>query len=301
MLSTTRRWHVQLVMLVSVLTGSTALIFGRLAQQEDIPTFYLVTFRLAFSSLALAPLVFARYGEQMRSLSRRALIFGGLGGLWMALHFNAVFVSIEFTSILVCNVLIGTGPLWVALAEARLLKVPLNKWVWAGLFCTLTGSVVVALSADSGFNLGENPLVGVVLALAGALVAALYTLFGRQARGQMAFVPYLWLIYTSGAVFSLVLVIFSGTPLVGYSAAGYTYLALLTLIPQLVGHSTYNYALRHLPATYVSIFGQLGLVLGAVLAFVVFHEIPGTLQIPGSAAILIGITLVNLGQGRSPN
>jgi len=38
--------------------------------------------------------------------------------------------------------------------------------------------------------------------------------------------------------------------------------------------------------------------MSAILAFVIFAEIPGALQLPGSLAIVVGITLVNLAQTR---
>jgi drug/metabolite transporter (DMT)-like permease len=86
---------------------------------------------------------------------------------------------------------------------------------------------------------------------------------------------------------------------VGYSGKAYLAMIMITILPQLFGHITYNYALRHLPATYCSVVGQLGIIIGAVLAFLFFHEVPNALQLPGSAAILMGIGLVNLGQMRS--
>jgi drug/metabolite transporter (DMT)-like permease len=75
---------------------------------------------------------------------------------------------------------------------------------------------------------------------------------------------------------------------------------MLTILPQLIGHSAYNYVLRRLPATYSSVVGQLGIVISAVLAYFLFNEIPHALQLPGSLLILGGITLLNL-SSRQPS
>jgi len=66
-----------------------------------------------------------------------------------------------------------------------------------------------------------------------------------------------------------------------------------------MGHGLWNYALGYLPATYMSAVSQLNIVMSATLAFLIFHEIPGLLQLPGSLAIIMGVTLVNFGLSRS--
>jgi drug/metabolite transporter (DMT)-like permease len=89
-------------------------------------------------------------------------------------------------------------------------------------------------------------------------------------------------------------VVVGGQSIIGYDMTAYVAIIMLTILPQLIGHGVYNYALRQLPATFVSVVGQLGIVISAVLAYLFFREIPSVLEIPGSVAIIVGITLVNL-------
>ncbi len=165
-----------------------------------------------------------------------------------------------------------------------------------GLALTMVGSIIIAVSGASDFNLGKNPLLGAGLALGGSLAVALYAIVGRKVRHHIPLAPYMWLVFVTGAATATLFVLISGASVIGYSIQGYVWLALITLIPHLVNHIAYNYALRHLSATYCSIFGQLEVLLSVTIAFFLFQEIPGILQLPGSIAVLLGVTLVSLSQ-----
>jgi len=68
---------------------------------------------------------------------------------------------------------------------------------------------------------------------------------------------------------------------------------LLALVPQLIGHSTYNWALRYMPAALVSIT-TLGEPIGsAILAYFILSETPTLLTILGGVLILAGIYLAS--------
>ena len=83
----------------------------------------------------------------------------------------------------------------------------------------------------------------------------------------------------------------AGEPAVGFSPSTYLWLVLLAVLPQLVAHSTYNWALGYLPAAVVSL-GQLGEAVGStLLAIGLLHEVPSTLRIAGGGLILVGIAL----------
>jgi drug/metabolite transporter (DMT)-like permease len=65
----------------------------------------------------------------------------------------------------------------------------------------------------------------------------------------------------------------------------------LAVFPQLIGHSTYNWALRYVSATVVSV-SLLGEPIGAsLLAVVLLGEVPGAVELVGGALILVGIFL----------
>ena len=108
------------------------------------------------------------------------------------------------------------------------------------------------------------------------------------------------LVYGIAAVTASAIVIFTATPVTGFSGEGYLWLLATALVPQLIGHSSFNYALEHLSATYIGIATQLEPVGSAIIAFFVFREIPRPLQVAGSTIILVGLILASLGQSKRP-
>jgi drug/metabolite transporter (DMT)-like permease len=289
-------WRGQLALAGSVAAGAWAVIFIRLAQREGIPSLYIGAFRLTLAALILTPYVLRNFQPYIRHLSRSDWLHIIGSGFCMAFLFAAAALALESTSVLIVAVLFSINPLWIALLEMSVLKTSMKRSIWLGLALTLLGSVVITVSGSSGLSLGKNPLLGAGLALAGSLAVALYAIVGRKVRHRIPLAPYMWLVFIVGAVTASLFMLVSGTPLTGYSTRGYLWLALITLLPHLINHLAYNYALRHLSATYCSIFGQLEVLLSVTIAFLLFHEIPGAWQLPGSVAVLLGITLVSLSQ-----
>ena len=127
-----------------------------------------------------------------------------------------------------------------------------------------------------------------------------YMLIGRRLRGEISLVPYIFLVYGMAGAVLLVAALSSGVKLVGFPPQAYLWLVLLALIPQLLGHSTFNWALRYLSATYVSIT-LLGEPIGStILAYFLLKETPSILKIFGAILILAGIFLASRSAGGQP-
>ena len=97
------------------------------------------------------------------------------------------------------------------------------------------------------------------------------------------------------AVFLLIAMWSSGQSPAGYSSATYLWIVLLALVPQLIGHSTFNWALRYLPATLVAVISLGEPVGSAVLAYLFLEETPGILTLLGGVIILAGIFIASHG------
>jgi drug/metabolite transporter (DMT)-like permease len=118
-------WRYHVLMVVGSIAGSWAPILTRLAHDEGVPSLFLVAFRQIVAALVLTPFVLHYYRAELRGLRRREIAFAALAGFWFAVHLMAGFEGLNHTSVLVCNVLIGTTPLWIALVRSvRLEKSP---------------------------------------------------------------------------------------------------------------------------------------------------------------------------------
>jgi drug/metabolite transporter (DMT)-like permease len=284
---------------IAVLAVSTASIFIRFAQREA-PSIVIAALRLGFAMVAIAPFAITRYRSELRALNRHELLLGALSGGCLAIHFAAWITSLEYTSIVSSVVLVSTGPLWVALFSPLFLREPLIRPVLIGMLLALLGGTIIALGDScqidhglvcpsfSGFLRGE-PLLGNFLALVGAWALAGYLMIGRSLRSRMSLVPYIFVVYGVAAAALFAAMFGSGQSPTGFSGMTYVWILLLALIPQLIGHSTFNWALRYLPVTLVAIT-TLGEPIGsAVLAYFILKEIPASLTIFGGVLILAGI------------
>lgn len=291
-----------LAIFVAILAVSTASIFIRFAQKEA-PSLAIAALRLTFASVALAPVALTRYRGELRALTRRELLLGLASGLFLGLHFATWITSLEYTTVASSVVLVSTAPLWVALLSPLFLKERLSPIAFIGLGMALIGGALIALSGActwqhrpscAGFAsvLAGQDMRGDMLALAGAWAVTGYLMIGRSLRARINLIPYIFLVYSMAAVSLLIAMAVARVPALGYQPVTYVWLLLLALLPQLVGHSTYNWALRFLPAAIVAIT-TLGEPVGsAILAYFLLHERPSLAVLAGGALILAGIYVV---------
>ncbi|MBI3738617.1 MAG: DMT family transporter, partial [Chloroflexi bacterium] len=249
---TRSRLTLPLALLFAILAVSTASIFIRFAQR-DAPSLVIAALRLTFASIVLAPLAWTRHRAEMLSLSRRDLLLGLLSGLFLSVHFATWITSLEYTTVASSVVFVSTGPLWVALASPLFLREPLTRPVLIGMAVALFGGVIIGLSDSCSWNNGlvcdsfsqalhGRAMLGNLLALAGALAVAGYLMIGRKLRTKISLIPYIFVVYSTAAVGLLVIMFAAGETPTGYQPLTYVWILLLALIPQLIGHSTYNWA-----------------------------------------------------------
>lgn len=291
---TINRWQAVVALGVALIAAGAAPPFVRLAQEAGVPTLAIVPIRLTLATILLTPLALRFYRQQIRRLSLGDILLSSAAGFWLTISFFALFSALEHTSMLIANVLDGTAPLWIAVLEIVFLKARFGRLTWIGLALVILGGFVIAIAGSSGMLLGDNPIVGGVLATLSALTFSIYAVIGRKSRQQVGFIPYIWIVFFSGMVTALVIALLTHTPLTGYSTEGYFWVVAVTIVAQLVFHPSYNFALKYLPATFMSILGQTSVIVAVVLGMIVFGEIPGWLQIGGGVLIASGVTLASL-------
>jgi drug/metabolite transporter (DMT)-like permease len=295
------RFPPQISLGVGLLAISAASILIRFAQKDGVASLTIAAYRLAIASLFLLPLALARHRAELRALTPRAWLLAGLAGVCLGLHFGLWINSLAFTSVASSVVLTSTAPIFVALISAAFLREELPRPLGVGMIVAMAGGIVVGLS-DTCTLRGCPPLkeflqgqafLGDALALAGAVALAGYYSLGRRLRASVSLVPYSFLTYGAAAVVLSLTVLAAQVSVSGFAPRAYVWFLLLALIPQLIGYTSLNWALKYLPATYVSVT-VLGEPIGAtVLAMFLLQEIPSALKLAGSALILAGILVAS--------
>ena len=273
--------------------------------QQYAPSLVIAAWRLIIATIVLAPIAIIRYRSELLSLWRKELLLALLSGIFLALHFDAWITSLEYTSVASSVVLVSTTPLWVALLAPLTIKEPITRLILGGMLLALFGGIIVGLSevcsiGQSGIicpSVGEffkrEEFFGDILAVAGAVMAALYVIIGRRLRTGMSLIGYIFVVYGMAAVVLTLIMLIAGYSPFGYPVEAYKWMILLGLIPQLLGHSSFNWALGYLSAAYVSIT-LLGEPIGStILAYFLLNETPSGLEIFGAILILSGIYIAS--------
>jgi drug/metabolite transporter (DMT)-like permease len=286
----------------AILAVSTASILIRFAQNDGAPSLVIAALRVSFATIILAPIALTKYREEIKRITRTEILLGALSGIFLALHFATWISSLEYTSVASSAVFVSTGPLWVALLSPFLLKEHLTKTAMIGLGLTLAGGTIIGLSDACVWNHGLScpalqdilqgrAMWGNFLALLGAWTVTGYLIIGRKLRAGISLIPYIFMVYGFAAIALAIIMFASGISPLGYAPKTYGWILLLAIIPQLIGHSTFNWALKYLPAALVAVT-TLGEPVGsAILAFFILSETPTLAMLMGGAFILSGIYL----------
>jgi drug/metabolite transporter (DMT)-like permease len=165
----------------------------------------------------------------------------------------------------------------------------LNKSSFIGITIALVGLIVLNFS---GLKFNTDVLLGNLFALMAGLSMGIYLILGNYLKKRIHLIHYLTMVSLTALILLLTTTLFFDYNLFGYTQSTYTMMALLAIIPQLIGHSCLNIALRILPTTMVSV-AILGEPIGAVLlGYLILGEIPSINELLGSIIIIAGITTV---------
>jgi len=234
--------------------------------------------------------------ESRRSVDRNTRLLMVLSGLLLAVHFWTWIASLRFTTVASSVLLVNLRPVIVwAIAAAWLHEQPGPRERW-GIALAVLGATLIG-AGDAKASLGA--VGGDLLALAGALAAAGYSVIGRRVRRTIGVWNYVTTVYGVAALSLGVIAALGRSPLTGFASRDWAVFAALAAGPMLVGHTGMNYALQHFRATTVNV-AALGEPVGATLiAWLVpaIHEVPTPRALVGGMLVLVGIGL-SVGRAR---
>jgi drug/metabolite transporter (DMT)-like permease len=286
------RRHLALLV-IGVTAVSFSSVFVRLA---DAPAFAIAFYRCAFASLVLVPLAWTRHRPALHALSRRDRQLLLASGVVLAAHFASWIPSIGLTTVAASAVLVQTSPVWVAVLGRFVGERAAAGTAW-GIAVALVGVGIIAVQQTGAP--GSNPLLGDLLAIAGAFFAAIYILLGRRLRPILPLVPYTAAVYAVSAAVLAVVMVVSRTSFVGYEPRVWLLFVAITVGPQFLGHTVFNYLLGHVRASIVSVSLLAEPVGATILAFVILDEAPGAWTLIGGAIVLAGVYLAIRAESRT--
>lgn len=286
---------------LAVLLGVIAVSFGSIfVKAAEAPPLVVAFYRIGFTVLLLLPVTLATGRRELLAMGRRDLALACGAGVMLALHFATWITSLSYTSIASSTVLVNMHPLFAIAGGYLFYREGVNLRGLLGAALALAGSIVIGFG---DFGLGGQALYGDLLAFAGAFFVAGYMLVGRGIRGRLSLFPYIIIVYGVTALVLLLAVLAFGQPLYPYPAVTWLMFLLLAVVPTIFGHTVFNWALRYVNAAVVSV-SILGEPVGAtILAYFIFSQVPGVMQLAGGVMIITGLVvfiLSNNGRSRKP-
>lgn len=293
------------VLFFGVLAISSSSILIRIVQDQAVPSLVIAAWRLAMAAGILLPLTLTRRRAELAAVQAPAWRLALLSGALLAIHFASYVSSLAYTSVASSTVLSTSSPLWVGLASPLLLQESLSRRLKLGIGLALLGSLLIGLADVVGmvngrfqfsltqFTAQPNPLLGNSLALLAAFTAAGYLIIGRRLRQSISLLSYTTVVYGSAALCLLLFAAALRIPLLGHAPLAYLLMLLMAIFPQLIGHSSYNWALGYLPAAYVSVAVISEPIGATLLALLLFAEVPNGVTLLGSLLLLGGIVVAS--------
>jgi drug/metabolite transporter (DMT)-like permease len=274
-----------LVLLAGVAATSWAAIFVKLA--GEAPALTIAAYRLLLASavvgmVAAGGLVTGRD----RAPGRSAWPWLALSGALLAGHFWSWFASLDRTSVGSSVVIVATQPLLAALLGYVFLSEMPTRNEFAGIALATCGLLIIG-GRDFGSSPGE--LGGDALALLGGFLAASYRTVGRHVRGGTSATMYSGAVYGIAAVVLWLLVAIFRPAASGFGGETWTFLVLLALIPQVIGHTAFNWALAHFRVVTVSLANMGEPVAATLLAIPILGERPTLAVVIGGPFIIAGV------------
>ncbi len=286
----TPRFSPLAVLIIGIIGVSTGSIFARLA---DAPALVTAAYRMGLAALILIPLAAWKVGDELRNLSVHDIKLAMLSGFFLALHFAAWISSLDYTAIANSVVLVNTIPLWVGLFTPLIAKDRIKGSTIISIIVSVVGAAIIGFG---DFATAGKALWGDMLAVCGAVCAAIYLLFGRNLRRKLSLLAYVAICYGSAAIILWLVVLFLNLPVTGYSTQTVAAFWAMALVSQLIGHSSYNWSLKWFSTSLVAV-SLLGEPIGStLLAYIIFDEGLTWLKLIGGLFILSAIYIAASGE-----
>lgn len=265
---------------IAIVSVSFAAILIRMSEAEPLA---IATFRMGISSIILLPLFLIKGKKNILKKDLRIFI---LSGLFLALHFYVWITSLRFTSIMSSTVLVTTNPIFVSIFSFFIFKKKIKIKTILAIILSLLGIICMSYGFSFSINFKGN-----LLALFGALFASLYIISNYYLRKKYELIDIVFPVYSISFFFLLVLSLFLNIKLYPFSLKEYFLFFLIALIPQVIGHSIFNYSLKFFSPVFISL-SILGEPIGAtIFGIIFFKEIPKILEILGGFLIITGIVI----------
>lgn len=268
--------------------GSSSILVRAAGPVEPLA---IAAWRTTFVALLLAPAAAVKASGELVRMSRRDWALVVASGVLLGFHFIAWIVSVQLTTVAAASVLVTTSPLWIAVFGALGFGARADRRTLLAVGLGVAGAALVGLGGAVGGPAPAGAAVGNALALGAAALVSVYYLVGQGVRQRASFLAFFAPVNAVAALTALLACWVSGTSL-ALPPETVALCFAMAVGPGLVGHGSFASALRHVPASTLSLLSLAEPVLASAMAVVLFGEMPAGLALAGMAGVLVSIAVV---------
>ncbi|TFE03749.1 DMT family transporter [Jeotgalibacillus salarius] len=272
-----------LAIIIGVITVSFSAVLVKLSSGEPgVIAFY----RMFFSALILLPFFLKSHIKEVKHLKKKDWMITAASGVFLACHFILWFESLQYTSVASSTVLVTMQPLFAFAGAYFLFKERITSQAVISALVAISGSVLIGLG---DLQVSGLALFGDILALISCAFVTGYLLFGQSVRKHLSLTTYTFLVYSFSALVLLIYVLIKRESLGPFETNDWIIFLSLAILPTLFGHSLFNWAVKWVSTTVISMAILFEPVGAAIFAYFILHETISTTQSLGGMIILLSL------------
>jgi drug/metabolite transporter (DMT)-like permease len=272
-------------LIIGVMAVSASAIFVKFS---DAPSGVIAFYRLLFSVLLMLPLFLVKYVKELALISKRDWISAILAGVLLAFHFILWFESLNYTSVASSTVLVTLQPLFAFIGTFLFFK---EHFSLKAILCALSAIIGSVIISWGDFRVSGTALYGDILALVACALVTAYLMFGQSVRKRISLITYTFVVYSISSMVLFIYVLLVGESLFPYPKNEWVNFFLLALIPTLLGHSLFNWAIKWISTSIISMAILFEPVGATILAYYLLSENVLFTQLIGGSIVIVGILL----------
>ena len=270
---------------IGVISVSLSAIFVKLSSAESaVIAFY----RMLFSVLIMSPVFLLKYKSELKLLQKRDWLFSIVAGVFLAFHFILWFESLNYTSVASSTVLVTLQPVFAFIGTYLFFKEKVAFQSIVAVIVAISGSLLISWG---DFRVSGAALYGDGLALIACAFITGYLLFGQDVRKRLSLMTYTMVVYSVSTITLFFYVLFMGQSFGPYESTDWLLFVMLAIVPNLLGHTLFNWSLKWVSTNTISIAILFEPVGAAVLAFFIFNENLILSQVIGGIIVILGIVM----------
>jgi drug/metabolite transporter (DMT)-like permease len=261
---------------------------GNIIRIGDAHPVAIAAWRLLIATALLLPLSGPRLGR-LRDLDVRGLVGLGAAGIALSFHFITWIAAVQYTTVANASIFFSVNPVLTALGGRLFYGERGSPRLSLSIALGLTGVVVMG-AAD--IQLAPANLAGDALALFCSVMFTAYMLLGKRVRRTLDNRVYVTFLYGIAAVVGFLAMAVLEVPATGYTDRTWLCFLLMALVPTLLGHTSFNYALRWIDAGRLAVFTLVEPALAGLVAWLAWGEEPGVGSIAGYALVCLSVLVL---------